>query len=272
MAAPGREVARRDDAALVRRGDQRDLGQHFFPHIAHAGPFGELQADRLQSGFQFEVGVEFLLAFVPGLAQRFGGNEDQRSGKVDEGDLDAVDDVAALAGREQAPGLGAGGVLEIQLDRRTAAGDAVDPRRSVIGDLAARGLDERFDDFLGVDVEDAQRGDRVAGRHQAVFDGERADAGKHVAAVGRGVYGGCFHGNLGEQVIDIDPGSGRFTDDDDLAGQGVAAADAVDLPDVRRAHDGEQQLVAQDGVAGQVAGVENTAPSRCRRASGYRGC
>jgi hypothetical protein len=45
-------------------------------------------------------------------------------------------------------------------------------------------------------------------------------------------------------------------DDRDLAGERVAAADAVDLARVRRAHHRQQQGVPFAGIGGQVTGEE----------------
>jgi hypothetical protein len=50
---------------------------------------------------------------------------------------------------------------------------------SLHGDVDAR---------AGVDVVDAHRHGAVRGRYQPLLDGERADAGQHVAAVGAGVH------------------------------------------------------------------------------------
>jgi len=103
---------------------------------------------------------------------------------------------------------------------------------------------------------DAHGGDRVGGLDQPLLDGEGADAGQHVAAVGGDVDLRLVQLHLREQIVDIDAGPARPLDDGDLAGQRIGAAEAVDLAPVGRAHGRQQHPVAQGPVARQVGGEE----------------
>ena len=76
---------------------------------------------------------------------------------------------------------------------------------------------------------DAHDGFAVGGGDNAVLDGEGADAGEHVAAVGRYVHDRFVYDDLGEQVIDVAIVARRWADDCDLAGERVGAAYAIDL-------------------------------------------
>jgi hypothetical protein len=60
------------------------------------------------------------------------------------------------------------------------------------------------------------------------------------------------HPDLGEQVIDIGARHGGRADDGNLAGQRIAAADAVDLQVMAGAHDREKHGVTIIGIGGKV--------------------
>ena len=94
-------------------------------------------------------------------------------------------------------------------DRRRRAGHAVDARLAVVGDAAAGGEHRDVDPRAGVDVEHANGRLAVLRRHQALLDGERADAGKHVAAVGPRIDRFLADADLGEEVVDVAPGLRR---------------------------------------------------------------
>jgi hypothetical protein len=178
-------------------------------------------------------------------------------GHVDAGDFDTVEQVAHPAGGQQAAGLGTGGIEEGQLDRRSAAGYAIDGGIAVVAHAAARGHHVGIDEGIGVEVADAHPGHRRARVHQPVLDGEGTDGAEHVAAVGRGVDPALGHHDLHEQVVDIGVRVRRAADDRHLAGLRTATADTVDFQLVARAHQAEQQLVALQRVSGQVVGQKD---------------
>ncbi|MOA08146.1 hypothetical protein D3C78_1278890 [compost metagenome] len=127
---------------------------------------------------------------------------------------------------------------------------------------AAGGADLHIDAGARVDVVDPHRGGLAVGRgrHQPLLDGERAHAGEHVAAVGPRVDAGFLHADLGEKVVDVAAGMHRLRDDRHLAGQRIAAAQAVDLQFVGRAQRRDQRAVTRRGVAGQPVGEEERPP------------
>ena len=84
--------------------------------------------------------------------------------------------------------------------------------------------------------------------------------GEHVPAVGPGVDRALTHADLREQVVDVAVRPARRRHDRHLAGQRAAAADAVDLQQVRRADGADQRLVARDVVVGQPLAQEERAP------------
>ncbi len=180
-----------------------------------------------------------------------GGDHDHRIDEVDARDGDAVDQVDGVAGRQQAPGLAARRVEEAQRDRRRGAGHAVQFVVALVGDATAGRLHAGFDDPLAVEVEDPDDGERIAGRDQTPLDRERRHAGQHVAADGRDVDEVAADRDLRKQVLDVDAGSRRRCDDHHLAALIVAAAEAVDLAQVGRAHRGQQQAISSARVAGR---------------------
>jgi hypothetical protein len=91
---------------------------------------------------------------------------------------------------------------------------------------------------------------------QPGLDRERADAGQHVAAVGRGVDRLFQHARLGEEIVHVGVGPCRAADDGDLRGHRMAAADAVDLQVVALAHDAGKHSIAQRSILGQIFTAE----------------
>jgi hypothetical protein len=85
---------------------------------------------------------------------------------------------------------------------------------------------------------------------------ERADAREQIPAVLAIADRGFFHRHLQEQVVDVGVPVGRGGYDGHLAGQRVRAADAVDLPRVRRSEQAQQQVVPLADAGGQVSGQE----------------
>src|SRR3546814_5705786 len=106
--------------------------------------------------------------------------------------------------------------------------------------------------LAAVDHEDGDRCDRIARRHQALFDGEIADAGQDVAAVLPVVDARLVDEDLGEKIVDVDARALRRLDDGDLAGQRIGAADAVDLARIGRSeeHTSELQSLMRTSYAG----------------------
>ena len=66
-------------------------------------------------------------------------------------------------------------------------------------------------------------------RDHTGFDGERANPGDHVAAIRRGIDQALLNPDLGEQVVDVGTRNPRWTDDRNLAGERMSAADPVYL-------------------------------------------
>ena len=125
VASPRREVARRNDALTPRSGNQRNFRQDLASDIAHARFLRDLETYRFQPGFQMLVGIQFLFAFMPCLAHGICRNEDKGGRKIDQRYLDAINRIDPVAGREEAPGFGARGVLEVQFNRCSAARNPV---------------------------------------------------------------------------------------------------------------------------------------------------
>ena len=194
---------------VVARADEHRFGDDLVGHVAqpHQPACGAPQ--RLQPFEQGGVGVELVGGLATGDAEVAGSDDHQRHGGVEAGDLDAVDDVDALPGREDRAGDRAPGVEEVQPDRRRGAGHAVDPRIARVGDPAAGSLHGDVDARAGVDVVDAHRRGAVGGRYEPLLDRERADARQHVAAVGAGVHRPLADPDLGEQVVHVAAGLRR---------------------------------------------------------------
>ena len=89
-------------------------------------------------------------------------------------------------------------------------------------------------------------------RTRPLLDRKRRNAGEDVAAVLRVRHLGAIDPDLQEQVIDVDAGARRTRDDGDLARQRIGAADAVDLPGIRRSHDRQQDAIALRGIGGKI--------------------
>ena len=75
----------------------------------------------------------------------------------------------------------------------------------------------------------------------------------HVCAV---AHGRLIDADLQEQVVDVDIRLGRARHDRDLAGEGMSAAEPVDLRRVGAAHDPQQEVVALGGIGREVLGEE----------------
>ena len=94
------------------------------------------------------------------------------------------------------------------------------------------------------------------GGDKAFFDGEGAHTGEDIAAVLPRIDPWLGRDNLQEEIIDICVGPRRARYDRDLAGQGVGAAHAVNLPGIGRAHGRQQHGIAGRGVLRQIVAQE----------------
>ena len=245
-------------AAVARRRDERDLGDTGAGDVAEVHHRPGREADRLDAGAQLGVRLELLRRLVAGDADVGGAQHDDRHAVVDQRDLDAVDHVDAVAGRQQRAARAAGDAVEVELDRGGRARHAVD--RGVAGVVGQPAVERERGggEAVGVDHEDPHRRRvrlRVGGDEPAL-DRERPDAGQQVAAVLLVGDDRLVDEDLQEQVVDVGVGAIGRADHRDLAGQRVGAADPVDLARVGRAHDPHQQLVALRRVGGQVVGEE----------------
>src|SRR5262249_36895235 len=187
--------------------------------------------------------------------------EDHRDRRVNQGGLDAVDDVARPARGEEAPRAGAGGLDEVGGDARARAGHPGQLEVAVHGRLAARHRHARHDELLGVRVVDADQGLAVPRLNEALLDGEGSDGGGAVAAIARIVHLRLAHLDLGEGVGAGGGGVVRRADDARLRQGGDAAAETVQLAAVGigAAERGEEDEVAFDARRGKIALVEDQA-------------
>ena len=85
-------------------------------------------------------------------------------------------------------------------------------------------------------------------RHQPALDGEGPDAGKDIAAILGICDDGLVHENLEEQIVHVDPFTGRPGHHGHLAGQRIGPAHAVNLAGIGRSHYAEQESVARGYV------------------------
>jgi hypothetical protein len=97
---------------------------------------------------------------------------------------------------------------------------------------------------------------------EVALDRETSDGGEHVAAVRRCVDSTLRDRNLRKQVVDVRVLTAAGPDDKRLAGQRVAAADAIDLPNIGRAHERQQEIVASACIARQI-GRDEQRTFRC---------
>ena len=108
-------------------------------HIAQTHQFPGLQPDVLEPVGEIGVGFQCFGGLVPGDPQIGGVENDHRHAVVDAGDLDSVDRVDDMTGREQGTAGRAGGVGEREADRCRCPGYTVDGDVTGVLDLAARG-------------------------------------------------------------------------------------------------------------------------------------
>ncbi len=258
----GDERADRHGAAGPGRGDQHHLRHRALGHVSQVHQRAGRPPDRLQPPLQPGVGVQGLAVFVAGDAEIGGPHHHAGHAVVDQGDLDPLQHVERAAGREQGPAARARGVAERQGNRRGGPRDAVDGRPALVGRPAPRGRHGGDRDLAGVLHVDGHAGLAVRRGDQAALDGEGADPGQQVAAVLRVGDDRLVHEHLQEQVVDVHARARRARHDSDLGGEGIAAAHAVDLARVGRAHHAQQEGVARRPVLRQVLGQEVAALGR----------
>ena len=257
-----REVARHHAARHSARRHDHRLGQHAVGHIAHAHALTGLKAQGFQAGEHSGIGVQLGRRLVAAQAQVGGAHQHHHLSCVDAGDLQALDGVDALAGGKDLPGDGTPGVQKVHQHGGCRALHAVDAHIAVVVHLAARRAHLHVDAGAGVDVVDPHGGGLAFAvcRDQPLLDSKGPHTGQHVAAVGPGVHTGFLHADLGKQVVHIAIGLRRAGNDGDLAGQRVAAAQAVDLQLMGRSQGCNQRAVAGFGVARQPVGQEERPP------------
>src|SRR5204863_8421117 len=109
--------------------------------------------------------------------------------------------------------------------------------------------------------------------HETPLNRERTDGRQHVAAIGRGVDRIASYGDLREEVLDVDTRPLGAPHDHRLARKAVASTDAVDLPDVFRAHHSKQRAMKLRDVVRKVGREEERTLRRAtaHHHAGYAG-
>ncbi len=116
--------------------------------------------------------------------------------------------------------------------------------------------ESRKREAVGVQHPDPDAGVVACHGDQTTFDSERADAGQQIPAVLAVRHQRAVDADLQEQVLDVRVVVGGRGDDRDLAGQGVASRDSVDLSRIWRAHQPQEQRGACRGVVRQLVAEE----------------
>ena len=131
-------------------------------HIAHAHALAGFEAHGLQAGEQGGVGVQLGGCLVAAQAQVGGPHQHHHLGRVDAGDIQALDVVDALARGKNLPGDSAPGVQEVHEHRGGGALYAVNAHVAVVVHLAPGGAHLYVDAGAGVDVVDPHPGCALA--------------------------------------------------------------------------------------------------------------
>ena len=95
---------------------------------------------------------------------------------------------------------------------------------------SAWGLDSDITLHVGVERQNAKATLIALGLQHASFQCKRHHSSEHIAAIGRGVHAVFVGLQLDEQEVKVHTGHIAFTNDANFAGQGVCAAQAVNLP------------------------------------------
>src|SRR5215468_2725817 len=258
-----RRVARHARAVESRvlrgRRHHRHLGRGRAARYAHE--LGGGDADLFETRAEGLVAINALRRLGAGDAEIGRPHEDHGDRRVNEGGLDAVDDIARLARGQEAPRAGTAGLDEVEGDARARARYPGQLEVAVHGRLAARHRHARHDELLRVRVVDADQGLAVPRLNEALLDGEGSDRGGTVAAIARVVHLRLAHLDLGEGVIDVGGGVVRWANDARLRQGRDAAAETVELAaiGIGAAEGGKEDVVALDARPGEIALVEDQA-------------
>ena len=112
MAGTRREIADVQGAAGAGAETRTGLGMTRSADVAQPHQGAGLAADGLQPREEGGVGIELGWVFVAGLAEIGSAHNRHRHRHVDAGDIDALDPIQILPGRQQVAGLRAGRVEE----------------------------------------------------------------------------------------------------------------------------------------------------------------
>ena len=259
VAFMGNEASRHKGTAILRRGNHRHLRHRLCRNIAkpHQWPAGK--PDRLETGLQPFVGIELRRTLIPGDPEVGCAHHHNRHAVVDHRDLDPLDEIHGIAGRQQGPAHGTCHIVKDQRHRRRTAGNTVDGLVTRIGRHAAGRMDCRRCHLPRIAHENPDIRAVAVRFHKTTLDREPADTGKDVSAILRVGHNGLVDEHLQEQIVDIGICATGPRDHGDLACQRVRPAHAVDLPGVGRPHHAQQQRVTGGCIGGQVVRQEVTA-------------
>ena len=151
-------------AAGARRSNQRHLRVILGGHVAELHGVAAGDPQPLDPRLQLGIGVQLVDALIAGAADVGGVEDHQRHAVVDAGHGDRRRSRSrALPVGKQPRRDRAGGVEEVDRDRRRGAWRAIDPRRALVLDMPARRLHRDVALHVGVERQHAQRGG-IAGR------------------------------------------------------------------------------------------------------------
>ena len=267
------EAAGAEATALAGRGHQRHFGVVLMRDIAQAHARRDLATQGLDAGLEVGVGIEFGHALVPGAAQVAGAEHHQRHPIVNAGHVNFerfearqfgrglhTNAIEHLTGGQQAGTDRTRSVQKVDGDGRRRPRRTIDTGIALVLHIAPLRPQRRAhrDVALHVGVEGQHtKGAGVAlCLQQARLQGKGHHAGEHVAAVGRGVHGVLVGLQLSKQEVQVHAGLGTAAHDGHLAGQGVSAAQTIDLTTVRRPHGRQQHPISRGGVCGQIGLIE----------------
>ena len=126
---------------------------------------------------------------------------------------------------------------------------AIDARLAFVVDFAIGCLHRDFGHHACVEGQYFNGGGVALGGDQAFFQRKRHHSREHVAAIGGGVYRVFFRLQLGKQKAQIGFIACTHIDDADFAGEGMCAAQAIDLALVWRTHGSKQYRIARGDVS-----------------------
>ena len=269
-----------DIGVILGNGKEADLGdggavlggvlEIFGKAHLHAGG----AADGLQRGGETLVAVHGGGQLRAGSAQVLGPHQHDGVGHVENGAADLaqpgdLQHVLHIPGGEEHAGLAAGGVEEVDPQLTGGAVDAGDGAVALVVELAVFDGHVHIDVLVGVEIEHVHRGDRLRQVfHQTHLHRVGGGGGGHVAAVGLVVDLALAHDALAHDVVHVHAGALAGPHDDDLVVGRNAAAHAVDLLGVGRAHALDEDIVPllaagqvllqeHDALGGAAAHIDN---------------